>query len=279
MKLKFCKVSGAGNDFIAFDNRETNIPDQVKPGMAKDLCRRGHSVGADGLLFIEKSDHAHFLMRVINADGSEAETCGNASRCAALLAKSLNIAPDEMVMETGAGLYKAKVSGNTAIVTMTDPLDMKLDIHLKELEELIDRIHFVNTGVPHVSAFVDNVEQIDVNSLGRIIRNHPVFQPAGTNVNFATVIDPHNIRIRTYERGVENETLACGTGCIATAVLAGVLNMAESPVKMLTRGGFTNIIHFSLEHPRVSEVRLEGEARIVFTGEMEYPSDETGEEK
>lgn len=232
-----------------------------------DLCRRGHSIGSDGLLLIESSQNACFTMRIFMPDGSEAETCGNASRCIALLALKLGITSCEMSFETLAGIYKARVEGNLVKVSMTDPRDIKTNIAIQE-EIPSESLHYIDTGVPHVVLFVNDLENTDIIGIGKLMRYHYLFQPRGTNVNFVKKTDSHNLQIRTYERGVENETLACGTGCIASGVIAGLLGFVTSPVHVHTKGGMTNIVHFTLRDTQPTQIMLEGEARIVFHGEI-----------
>jgi len=268
LKTQFWKLSGGGNDFICFDNRDGALPESMKSRLAATLCRRGHSIGADGLLFIESSPRADFIMRIFNPDGWEAETCGNASRCVALLTHKLGITPAEMSFETKAGIYKARVNGEFASVSLTDPTDMRLNIPFEEEWSPAPVVHFIRVGVPHVVVFVEQLESMDVLTIGKRVRSHHEFQPAGANVNFATPRNKNNIALRTYERGVENETLSCGTGCAATAIIAGYLGLADSPVNMHTRGGTTNIIHYRMSDMHTTGLVLEGEAHIIFKGEI-----------
>ncbi len=269
MRLRFWKLSGAGNDFIAFDNRAGIIPEDAKPHLAKTLCRRRHSIGADGMLLIEPSKNARFTMRIFNPDGTEAATCGNASRCIARLAFETRLAPQDMNFETRAGIYRAHVDGEFASVSLTEPTDLKMDITLGEEWMPAPRIHFVKVGVPHIVLFVKNLDTCDIIGIGGRLRRHPHFQPEGTNVNFVEAIDGHNLRIRTYERGVEDETLACGTGCVASAVIAGILGIAKSPTRLYTKGGHINVVHYTLDGERGTNILLEGEAHIVFASEVD----------
>jgi diaminopimelate epimerase len=273
LKIKFWKLSGAGNDFIAFDNRNGIIPEEKKAALARDLCRRGMSIGSDGLILIEPSSQALFLMRIFMPDGSEAETCGNGSRCVARLAHKLRIAPGKMSFETLAGMYQAETQGDRARVSMTDPRDLKINIRLEAAGLCVPEIHFINTGVPHVVLFVKDLDHQDVVGIGRCVRQHPEFQPAGTNVNFVEPEDPHHTRIRTYERGVEDETLACGTGCIASAIIAAHFGHVKSPVHIKTKSGIINTVHFTPGEGLPTNIQLEGEARIVFEGKIEIDPD------
>lgn len=273
MKIKFWKTSGAGNDFIVFDNRKGAIPEERKSALAKDLCRRGLSIGSDGILLIEPSSLAPFKMRVFNANGSEAETCGNAARCSALMAHRLKIASRNMCFETQAGLYQAWVKDNLARISMTDPKDPKFDILIKEPWIPSPSVHFINTGVPHVVLFVKDLDNLDVIGIGRNLRHYPIFQPAGTNANFIMLQDPNHARIRTYERGVENETLACGTGCVASAIIASHFGHVKSPVHLKTKSGIVNTVHFTPGEGLPTNIQLEGEARLVFEGKIEIDPD------
>ncbi|MGC8809598.1 MAG: diaminopimelate epimerase, partial [bacterium] len=218
-RIRFCKMHGCGNDFIIIDNRQKILDgDQIRDLVIK-VCRRKISVGADGLILIEPSARAHFRWRFFNADGSEAEMCGNAGRCAARFAVISGIAPASLTFETKAGIIAAEVMGRRVKLQMTKPFGLELDIEVPVDGEkhLLD---FLNTGVPHAVKFVSSAASIPVKDLGRKIRFHPRFQPAGTNVNFVQPLDGHQLQVRTYERGVEDETLACGTGAIASALIA-----------------------------------------------------------
>jgi diaminopimelate epimerase len=244
--LQFYKMSASGNDFIMIDNREKTVdrlfPD-VREFVAK-ACRRRLSVGADGLILIEKSATVDFSWRFFNADGSEADMCGNGGRCAAL-----------------AGVMKAEVSDSQVKLQLTTPADLKLDYAVAlENKELF--VSSVNTGVPHVILLTDDIDHAPVEELGRVLRYHKAFSPQGTNVDFVKVIDRETVQLRTYERGVEGETLACGTGAVATAVILRQKGLTGDTVKLWTRGG---------EALRVTvgkEVYLEGDARIVYLGRL-----------
>lgn len=264
--LPFTKISGAGNDFVIIDNRQRVVPEERRDFIAK-VCARRLSVGADGLLLVEPSDVADFRMRYYNADGGEAETCGNGARCISKFAHVNGIAGERMRFETMAGVYGAEIRGENVKVRMSDPKDIRLDFPL-ELQDETRQASFANTGVPHVIFFVEDLENTDVFHQGRETRYHPMFQPAGTNANFVRVNDAHHLDIRTYERGVEDETLACGTGSIAAAVVASLKKLATSPVSLKTSGGFVLTIHFDTAADVVQNVHLEGDARIIYQGEL-----------
>ena len=265
MELEFWKLTGAGNDFIAVDNRDGSIPEEGRAAKVADWCRRGMSVGADGVLLVEPSSTAHFRMRYYNSDGSEGETCGNGARCVARFAFDRKIAPATMRFETMAGTYEGEVGDDEVVVSMTDAHSLRRAIRISD-DAFEGELHFVNTGVPHAVVFVDDPQSVDVVRVGRHLRFHPEFAPAGANVNFVSVRDPHNIVIRTYERGVENETLACGTGSIASAVVAAREGIAASPARLKTAGGEVLTVHFEPTPDGARKVRLQGPARTVFRG-------------
>jgi len=263
--ISFAKLSGAGNDFVIIDNRQNVIPEN-ETDFVRKVCARRVSVGADGLLLVENSDVADFKMRYFNSDGSEVETCGNGARCIARFAYIEKIVPSsEMRFETRAGIYGAQVMEDSVKLRMGDATGIRLNFPLT-LSNGIYTVSFVNTGVPHVVYFVDDLEKVDVVKIGRETRYHKHFQPEGTNANFVKMRDGDALDIRTYERGVEDETLACGTGCIAAAITAAAMGEAVSPIVAHTRGGYPLKIYFTLEPQGAREVFLEGDARIVCRG-------------
>lgn len=269
MELEFWKLSGAGNDFIAIDNRDARIPEEGRSELVADWCRRGMSIGADGVLLIEPSIAADFRMRYYNSDGSEGETCGNGSRCIARFANMLGVAKPKMTFETMAGPYNAEVLGAEVAVQMTNAFGLREDIRIDD-EKFEGNVHFINTGVPHVVVYVDNPASTDVFSIGRYLRYHREFAPAGTNVNFIRVTGPDSIDIRTYERGVENETLACGTGSIASSIVSVKRGLIKAPVRVKTASGETLTIGFDLVPGGAQNVTLQGSARVVFRGYVSY---------
>ena len=266
-QIRFSKVSGAGNDFVIIDNRENIIPEDSANFIEK-VCARRVSVGADGMLLVENSDVADFKMRYFNSDGGEVETCGNGARCIARFAYDEKIVPsNEMTFETRAGIYSAQVMTDTVKLRVGAAVDMRLNFPLK-LSDGKHTVSFVNSGVPHVVFFVDDLEDIDVVKLGSETRYHDDFKPAGTNANFIKMRSAEALDIRTYERGVEDETLACGTGCIASAIAAAALGKATSPVIAYTRGGYVLKIYFTLNSQGAEDVFLEGDARIIYKGHL-----------
>ncbi len=268
-KIPFFKMNGSGNDFIIINNREKIVEDLVEipiEEFVQKVCKRGLSVGADGLILIEKDDTYDFRWRFFNNDGSEVEMCGNGSRCAARFAYLNGIAPLNMKFSTLAGVIEAQITGlNTVMVQLTNPKDYKEEIKLDGIEMPAS---FINTGVPHVVYFVDNVDTVDVKEIGAKTRYHEYFKPEGTNANFAEVVDKNTIKLRTYERGVEDETLACGTGATAAAVIAILKGKCESPVSVLTRSGKILKIYVYADGSNIKKVYLEGDALLTYIGTM-----------
>jgi diaminopimelate epimerase len=268
--VPFTKMSGAGNDFIVIDHRVPLIPEVEQPDFAKRVCRRMFSVGADGLIFIEDSAVADFRWRFYNGDGSVAEMCGNGARCAARFAHAKGIAGTSMSFETLAGLIEAEICKDDESVRlrMTTPIDFRTGLSVM-LDGRERSLSFVNSGVPHVVLFVEDEEVVPLREWGQIIRFHPLFQPAGTNVNFVQKVGENTIRVRTYERGVEDETMACGTGAVASALFSATCNLAQSPVTVVTSGGERLTILFDLlEGPQAENVFLQGPARIIYEGNL-----------
>lgn len=264
----FTKMNGSGNDFVIIDNRDGQVPVADQIHWTKQICRRKFSVGADGILFIEPSEKADFKWQFYNADGSRADMCGNAARCVARFAYLNEIAPKKMSFETGAGLIRAEVLDERAKVRMVDPKGLAMDLTLNvDGTQLIG--HFVDTGVPHYVLEVDDIEAIDLETVGPQVRYHDQFAPNGTNVNFITVKNENTIVLRTYERGVEAETLACGTGATAAALIANRLHQMASPIHVITRGGGILTIYFEENEGVYSAVDMEGDARIVCHGRLQ----------
>jgi len=265
--IKFTKAVAAGNDFIIIDNRKNQLGDNL-PKLARRLCDRKYGVGADGILLVESSKTADFRMRIFNPDGSEAEMCGNGSRCIALYASANKIAPAKMKIETPSGILNASVKDNEIKVKLTEPKDIRWNLCLM-INECPYKVTFANTGVPHVIHFVQDIETIGVKELGSKMRYHPDFSPAGANVDFVKIID-HNkkkIKVRTYERGVEDETLACGTGAVASAIIAAEAEHLASPITVETKGMEILKVYFDVVKGDFKNVYLEGKAQLVYEGE------------
>jgi diaminopimelate epimerase len=263
-QITFFKMSGSGNDFIIVDNRSKVVAATDLEHFITRVCRRKLSVGADGFILIENAENADFSWQFFNSDGSRAEMCGNGARCAARFAFLNGIAGPDMTFGTDAGIVHARVDDDRAKVKVPDPTDLKTDYTLKFQNSSLT-IASVNTGVPHVVIAVEDFDGVDVQQLGREIRYHQVFAPAGTNVNFVCPQAEGGIEIRTYERGVEGETLACGTGSIAAAIVAAYQTKIPSPVKVLTRSGEHLNIYYKEADGKFYDVHLEGDARGMKT--------------
>ncbi len=268
--IAFEKMSGTGNDFVIIDNRSAGIPPADQAELARKICRRMFSVGADGLILIEDSTKADFGWNFYNADGSVAEMCGNGSRCAARFAYRHKIVTSKkMTIETLAGVVEAEICEEEDIVRvkMTQPFDFRLDISL-ELGEEERLVAYVNTGVPHAVIFVQE-DDVPVKTWGRKVRFHELFEPKGANANFVKLLPDGKLMVRTYERGVEGETMACGTGAVASALLASILKGVESPVDVVTSGGAELKIYFDLHDGPVAEnIFLQGPTRLICTGNL-----------
>ena len=260
-------MSGSGNDFIIIDNRQAVVDENNLKDFIRKTCRRKMSVGSDGFILIEDSNQADFKWRFYNSDGSRAEMCGNGARCAARFAHVNNIAGTEMSFITDAGIINASIIGEKVKVKIPDPSSSKFDYTL-ELDNGVQLLSSINTGVPHVVIEADSLDQIDVFNRGQEIRNHQAFSPDGTNVNFISPKNDNGILIRTYERGVENETLACGTGSIAAALVTAYKTGKTSPIDVYTKSGGILTIHFEKKGDGYSSVYLEGDARIIYKGEL-----------
>ena len=263
--ISFYKMSGSGNDFIIIDNRDLSLPVADVPDFVRKVCRRKISVGADGLFLIEPSAIADFKWQFFNSDGSVAEMCGNGSRCVARFAHHMGFAGPEMSFETLAGIITAYVKGDRVKVRLTDPSLLQQDVKLV-LAGGDCGVDVIDTGVPHAVCFVEFVETVNVRAAGREIRNHEFFQPRGTNANFAYVFDRHTMKVRTYERGVEDETLACGTGVVASVLAAAGRNLIDSPVEVTVQSGEILRVYFSREDDRFREIYLEGKVKMVYQG-------------
>ena len=261
-KLKFSKMEGTGNDFVVVDNRSGIVKD--RENLAKRICLRKKGVGADGLLLLEKSDRADFRMRVFNPDGSEPEMCGNGARCVARFAYLEGIIDKECSFETLSGLVSAYIDEENVRIKMKDPsfLNLRLELSLKDGS---CAGYHLDTGVPHFVLFVPEIERVALEKLGPEIRYHQSFQPAGTNVDFVEVKESF-LKVRTYERGVEAETLSCGTGVTAAAIVASLVQELTSPVEVRTKGGNLKV-HFQRRNKsNFTRVFLEGEVRLVYEG-------------
>ena len=260
MKIKFHKMHGAGNDFIMVDDRDLAFPLDDVAFIQRIACRRT-GIGCDGIILLQPSDIADFRMRFINPDGGEQDMCGNGARCFSRLAVDLGAAPEKMAIETRAGIVHAEVLGESIRLILTDPTDLHLNLDAG-MEWPVD---FVNTGVPHAVVRVEELEGLDIPTLGSRLRHHELFLPEGTNANFVKVEADATLSIRTYERGVEAETLACGTGATAAALVAAKRGWVELPVAVHCAGGYELTIDSG-----AGGTTLSGGAATVFEGEVEY---------
>jgi diaminopimelate epimerase len=266
--LHFWKMNGAGNDFVMLDNRDLSL--RLNKEQIASLCDRHRGVGADGLLLVEPAtEGGDFKMRYYNADGGEAEMCGNGARCFGRFVNLLYKNSLKSVrFETLAGMISAEFEGDHVRINMSAPHSLKLSQSLNVAGQQLT-VHSVNTGVPHAVVFVDDLENVDVRKIGAGLRYHDAFAPKGTNANFAKVISPNSISIRTYERGVEDETLACGTGMVACGLIHHEVSGASSPVSVKVKGGDTLRIGFTETQPhQFQDVTLFGPADFVFEGSV-----------
>jgi diaminopimelate epimerase len=268
MRIAFWKMHGAANDFILADDRALSFPADDRDWLVRIMARRT-GVGAEGVLLIQPSSQADFRMRFFNPDGGEVDMCGNGARCIARLAHEIGAAPRQMRIETRAGLIRAEVAGDQVLLHLTEPRDWKLNQRLEVAGKIL-MAHSVNSGVPHVMVEVNDLDAANVQELGRALRRHPAFAPGGTNANFVQITGPQSLRLRTYERGVEAETLACGTGIVACGLLAGRLGRVRPPVSILTAGGDRLEVNYTPTAAGATEVTLLGPAVHVFQGTLEY---------
>jgi len=269
MQLQFWKMNGAGNDFILFDNRTGEV--KLDPARIQRLCDRHRGVGADGIIGLRccTSGRADWAWEFYNRDGSCGEMCGNGARCfARYVQRVTGWERPSLSFETLAGVVRAHLEDSQVTVDLTPPTDLRLGLRLA-LSTGPAEVHAINTGVPHAVLFVSNADQAAVGTLGPELRWHPQFAPRGTNVNFVQVLVPGQIRVRTFERGVEGETLACGTGVTASALVTAVLQGWGSPIRVQVRSGDLLEVRFRRRDSEFSDVQLSGPAEFVFEGRIE----------
>jgi diaminopimelate epimerase len=267
MVYEFTKMNGAGNDFILMDNRRQAI--RLNRDQVVRFCHRQRGIGADGLVLLipGTSGNAPWAWEFYNSDGSVAEMCGNAARCFARYVQRLTGAGGEIRFETGAGMITAHPLGERVAVNMPSPKDLRLDQEIP-LKGGPQRVHSLNTGVPHTVVYVADADQAMVQGLGAEIRYHPHFAPKGTNVNFVQLLEDKAIRVRTYERGVEGETLACGTGVTASALITARIHQLKGPVRVRVQGGDWLEVDFEDHDGQFSDVQLSGPAEFVYEGRI-----------
>jgi diaminopimelate epimerase len=256
-------MAGGGNDFVVIDNRAARIGDASD--LARRICTRALSVGGDGLILVEGSARATFRMRYYNSDGSLAAFCGNGTRCAARFAFLNVIAARTMTIETDYGVIGAEVGeGGAVTLSLPPPSQFRAERPLSVGGSIVHGSSLL-VGVPHYVVLLrDEPWSKDIAPLGRAIREHRELRPDGANVNFVFVRDQNSIEVRTYERGVEGETLACGSGVVASAVTSALFGKVRSPVFVLTRSGITLEVSFQLNADDVTDVKLRGDARLVY---------------
>lgn len=265
--LRFTKMNGAGNDFVMIDNRSGDV--RLESEQIVRICDRHRGVGADGILLLEKgSNGADFRMRYYNRDGGEAEMCGNGARCFARFANRIANAPPKISFQTPAGLIRGQLQGELVTLQLSEPKDLSLDIDLVANGQE-EHVHFINSGVPHVVVPVSKVQDVDVRKRGEALRRHDKFSPAGANVNFIEKRGPKKISIRTYERGVEDETLACGTGVVASALVFAATEKVDGPVNITVRSGSDLTVDFKRAGDKFTDVTLSGPAEFAFEGTIE----------
>jgi diaminopimelate epimerase len=277
--LEFTKMNGAGNDFIVIDNRFYHFSDEELIDLARRLCPRRTGIGADGLLaFSRASDAAHhYRMRYVNADGSLGTMCGNGARCLARFARQAGMLDEELRFDSDAGVYRA-------IVPDDENADVRLYVNPPEHWQpnkplantsVQEGVHYLWTGTEHAVCFVDRVDSTPVGEWGPLIRADAALKPNGANIEFVEVLDPGSsttaarLQVRTYEKGVEAETLACGTGAMASALVARFLGHIEADTVAVAMPGGVLKIGFRLEGEDVRDLYLEGPAESVYRGTVE----------
>ncbi|MGD0412550.1 MAG: diaminopimelate epimerase [Verrucomicrobiota bacterium] len=267
MLVEFTKMNGAGNDFVLVDGRAHEL--KLESRQIARICDRHAGVGADGLIVLLPcaSGRADWAWDFYNSDGGNAEMCGNGARCFARFARRLAGAKKDITFETRAGIITATFQGEQVTVGLTPPKDLRLN-QTVSLRGGKTTLHCVDTGVPHAVMYVPDADQALVQSLGAEIRGHAHFAPRGTNVNFVQLRGAGAIRVRTYERGVEGETLACGTGVTAAALISAELHQLTSPVRVQAQGGDWLEVSFERKEGQFANVRLTGPADFVFEGEI-----------
>ncbi len=269
-RIRFFKMSACGNDFIILDNRKKLFAGNQVSEFVQRICQRRISLGADGVIFLDESQTADFCMRFYNADGGEVEMCGNGARCLARFAYLNEVCSNKMAFETKAGLVEADVIDHQVKLKMDYCLAPSPSLPLK-VDGSERSVFFLIAGVPHVVCLLESSEDLetaDVVGLGRKIRFHDYFQPEGTNANFVKVAGPRKIIIRTYERGVEDETLACGTGSIASSIICAYQGKVVSPVSVVTKSDCVLKVYFQKTEKGFEEIYFQGEARVIATGNL-----------
>jgi diaminopimelate epimerase len=266
-EIPFVKVAGTGNDFILLDRRRRPFPGSLSR-FAQTWCNRRRGIGADGVLVALPSGRADARMRIFNSDGSEAEMCGNGLRCLVWYLHTQNGGKKNLSVDTRAGLMRAQIVGRDRVrIYLSRPKNLRLGLRLSHSRKKY-QVHAVNSGVPHAVLLTSHLEKADLACLGPVIRHHKAFKPAGTNVNLMRIESPHRVAIRTFERGVEGETLACGTGAVASVLIGAALGRLTPPVQVKTAGGDVLTVGFGQSKQPWEGLYLEGPAQILFNGEI-----------
>ena len=264
-RISFSKMHGAGNDFVVIEDMKKIF--KLSSGLVSALCDRHFGIGADGLILIQPSEAASFKMIYLNSDGSRAGMCGNGARCAARFAYDHSIANESMVFETDSGIVEAEIDKDTVKISLGSVSGLKLNLNLGTAARAVS---FAVAGVPHaviLSRDARDISRDDFLQISRSVRYHNIFNPDGANVNMVSVIDKNSLFYRTYERGVEDETLACGTGAVAISVITSQLGMTESPVSCETSGGDILTISFDQTESGAKNCLLSGPAVESFSGD------------
>lgn len=266
MRWSFHKYTGCGNDFILFDNRQLNFP--LRGEVIRKLCNRRSGIGADGILLWEPSSGADAKMRIFNSDGSEAEMCGNGLRCFVRWLISKDLRFSTCSIEVNHRILSASLAEEGVSIDMGTPAHPQWNIPFAYEDQKLT-LHHVDTGVPHTLLFVENIDTLDVQGIGSYIRHS--WHPKGTNVTFAQQTGAQKLKVRTFERGVEAETPACGTGAAAAAIAASHLYHCASPIVIETFSKETLTVALLINEGRISRVTLTGPANDLFHGEIELP--------
>ncbi|MBI3194129.1 MAG: diaminopimelate epimerase [Ignavibacteriae bacterium] len=277
LEIRFTKMTGAGNDFVMIENRDGKLLLDWSEA-APILCNRHYGIGADGLIVIEKSDKTDFRMNYFNADGSYGGMCGNGGRCSAMFVFD-SVQKNEVKFEALDYIYTARKIGGEVTLLMKNPIDLQLNKEI-QIERNSFKYQYVNTGSPHVVIYDDRlpeiyqieIQQKGIERLGKLIRYHQAFQNEGTNVNFIRLLENNSIKMRTYERGVEGETLACGTGSVACAVITSAVHNYPSPIQVQTQSNETLLVGFNKNGNSFTGIELTGSAKVVFSGSLKYNS-------
>jgi diaminopimelate epimerase len=265
--IPFVKMSGAGNDFVVIDNMDRRF--QIDAALlARSICDRHHGIGSDGLIILEPTTGADFRMMYYNADGTYGGMCGNGGRCSVLLAHRKGYTEKRFSCEAVGHVYTGTIDGNRVQMQMKDPAELRDEVAIVDAPDGFQKCCYIDTGSPHAVFFVADLESVDVPTIGKTLREHEVFAPQGANINFVEILGESRIRMRTFERGVEAETLACGTGAIASSVQAARLHGLRSPLSVETRSRQTLEVCFERSGTRITKVMLSGEASIVFEGKV-----------